>query len=604
MAAASACHTARLGSSPGDDCVRETETMHGATTDRYGFASRTWSRAAALARLARPLSPAGLLLGSLFLVASLTPSLIPRTTAMQGLLAGLSFSAGYALGVFLRWLWAYLELPPSRGSVAPRTKNALYVICLVLVAWALWRAPHWQNHVRAVFGMPAAEGSDSLEVGTVAALVFALLLAAARFLRLLSARFSRGLARVLPRRVAHVLGVGAVVLLVIVLSNNVVLRVALRLIDSSFQQADALIPPDMAPPQETYRTGSPHSLVAWENLGRMGRRFVSSAPTAEEVAELAGAPAQTPLRVYAGLPSADSARDRAQLALSELKRVGGFSRSALIIITPTGTGWVDPAAIDAVEYLHRGDVASVAMQYSYLSSPLSLLIQPEYGEETSQALFQAVYGYWRTLPRERRPKLYLHGLSLGAMNSERSLELFDVLGDPPHGALWSGPPFAAREWRRLTAGRNPGSLAWLPEFRDGAFVRFMNQHGTPVPASAPWGPLRVVYLQYASDAVTFFDHRDLFHAPAWLYPVRGPDVAPQMRWYPVVSTMQLTLDMMLANGAPMGYGHVYAPSHYVAAWMLVTGVEDWSPQDLARLGRVLDQRRAAELARDENEGGG
>lgn len=586
------------------DCVREAEAMHRATTDRNGFASRTWSQAAALARLARPLSSAGLLLGSLFLMASLTPSLIPRTTAMQGLLAGLSFAAGYAIGVFFRWLWQYLELPPSRGRTPPRTKRALYVVCAVVVAWALWRATHWQNQVRAVFGMPAAEASDSLEVGAIAALVFMLLLAATRLLRLLSARFSRGLARVLPRRVANVLGVAAVIAIVILLTNNLVLRVALRLIDSSFQQADALIPPDMAPPQETYRTGSAHSLVAWENLGRMGRRFVSSAPTAEQVAELAGAPARTPLRVYAGLPSAESARERAQLALEELKRVGGFSRSALILITPTGTGWVDPAAIDAVEYLYRGDVASVAMQYSYLSSPLSLLIQPEYGEETSQALFQAVYGYWRTLPREQRPKLYLHGLSLGAMNSERSLELFDVLGDPPHGALWSGPPFAAREWRRITLGRNPGSLAWLPEFRDGAFVRFMNQRGSPVPADAPWGPLRVVYLQYASDAVTFFDHRDLFHAPDWLYPVRGPDVAPQMRWYPVVSTMQLTLDMMLANGAPMGYGHVYAPSHYVAAWHLITGVGGWSSRDLERLGRVLDARRAAELARDQNEGGG
>lgn len=33
----------------------------------------------------------------------------------------------------------------------------------------------------------------------------------------------------------------------------------------------------------------------------------------------------------------------------------------LVIITPTGTGWVDPAAIDSLEYLQRGDVASVAI---------------------------------------------------------------------------------------------------------------------------------------------------------------------------------------------------------------------------------------------------
>jgi len=560
-------------------------------------------RAAAFARLGAPLSTAGLLAGSMFLVASLTPSLIPRTPTMQGVLAGAAFGAGYGLGVFFRWLWEYLELPPTRGRTPSRVKQALYWLCAFVVLWALWRAPHWQNHVRAALGMPAEEGIDSLAVAAIALVSFGVLLALARVFRAMAVVLSLALAKVMPRRVASVLGVSAVLVLVIVLSNSVVLRIALQVIDSSFRQADALIPPDTAAPREAYRTGSPRSLIAWENLGRMGRRFVSSTPTAADIGALAGEPALTPLRVYAGLPSADSAQARAQLALAELKRVGGFSRGALVILTPTGTGWVDPAGIESIEYLRRGDVASVAMQYSYLSSPLSLMIEPEYGEESSQALFEAVYGYWRTLPHDARPRLYLHGLSLGAMNSERSLELFDVLGDPPQGALWSGPPFAARQWRRMTHMRNPGSPAWRPAFRDGRFVRFMNQHGSPVPEEAPWGPMRVMYLQYASDAITFFDHRDLFSAPAWLHP-RGPDVAPQMRWYPVVSTMQLVLDMMLADDAPMGYGHVFAPSHYVAAWRQVAGIDDWSPQDIARLSRTLDARRAAEIARDEDEGGG
>ena len=131
-------------------------------------------------------------------------------------------------------------------------------------------------------------------------------------------------------------------------------------------------------------------------------------------------------------------RERAQkLSLDELKRQHGFERQLRsIVVTPTGTGWIDPSAMDAVEYLHDGDVASVAVQYSYLSSPLSLLFQPEYGAEAARALFAEIYGYWTTLPKDKRPRLYLHGLSLGAMNSEKSAELFETIGDPIAGARY------------------------------------------------------------------------------------------------------------------------------------------------------------------------
>jgi uncharacterized membrane protein len=163
-----------------------------------------------------------------------------------------------------------------------------------------------------------------------------------------------------------------------------------------------------------------------------------------------------------------------------------------------------------------------------------------------RALFKEIYGYWTTLPKDSRPRLYLHGLSLGAMNSEQSTDLIEVLGDPFDGALWSGPPYSSGLWRTLTDRRNPESPAWLPRFRDGSFVRFMNQHGEyPYRSSesnAGWGPMRVVYLQYASDPVTFYDYRSLYREPDWMRSQRGPDVSPELRWHPVVTLLQLTLD--------------------------------------------------------------
>jgi hypothetical protein len=125
-------------------------------------------------------------------------------------------------------------------------------------------------------------------------------------------------------------------------------------------------------------------------------------------------------------------------------RVGGFERSVHVVVTPTGTGWVDPAAIDSVEYLYDGALASVALQYSYLASWLYLLVDPGYSADVARALFKEIYGYWITLPKESRPRLYLHGISLGAMNSEQSTDLIEVIGDPFDGALWSGPPYSSR----------------------------------------------------------------------------------------------------------------------------------------------------------------
>jgi uncharacterized membrane protein len=338
------------------------------------------------------------------------------------------------------------------------------------------------------------------------------------------------------------------------------------------------------------KTGSRASLLAWDELGRAGREFISSGPTSADLRAFSGKAAPEPIRVYVGLRAAETPEARASLALEELKRVGAFERSVLILVTPTGTGWVDPAAIDSVEYLHNGDVASAALQYSYLASWLSLLVEPGYGADAARALFKKIYAHWTTLPKDSRPRLYLHGLSLGAMNSEQSTELFEVLGDPFHGALWSGPPYSSRLWRSITTGRNPGSPAWLPRFRDGSLVRFMNQDGKaaePPGPDADWGPMRIIYLQYASDPVTFFDYRALYREPDWMLPPRGPDVSSQLRWHAVVTLLQLMLDMAMATAAPIGYGHVYAPAHYIAAWIEVTDVRDWSPEQISRLERHL-----------------
>lgn len=107
--------------------------------------------------------------------------------------------------------------------------------------------------------------------------------------------------------------------------------------------------------------------------------------------DLGGASAQDPIRIYVGVNSADDPVARAGLALAELRRTGAFDRSTLVIATPTGTGWVDPSASAPLEHLLHGDFATMAVQYSYLPSWLSLLVEPGRGPEASRQVFRTIH---------------------------------------------------------------------------------------------------------------------------------------------------------------------------------------------------------------------
>ena len=87
---------------------------------------------------------------------------------------------------------------------------------------------------------------------------------------------------------------------------------------------------------------------------------------------------------------------RAELAVEDLVRAGGFDRGYLMVATTTGRGWVDPASVDTFEYLTGGDTATVTMQYSYLPSWLSYLVDQDRARDAGRELFDAVYARTRS----------------------------------------------------------------------------------------------------------------------------------------------------------------------------------------------------------------
>ena len=541
-------------------------------------------------RLLAPPAPYALLLGAVGFVAALTPSMIPRAAPLLGVEAGLAFAALYAIGIGLGALWSWLQLPEPGGG-ARRVLGWLFLLpSLALVAFGLARTTEWQNAIRRAMEMPPVLSAQPLFVAIVSAIVVLLMFAVGRLFQH-SASFAAGwLGRFVPPRIAMLGGLFIAAALFWSIGNGVLLRSGLHALDSSYRGVDALIPAEFSAPEDPMKTGSAKSLVSWASLGAQGRERVVAAPSKSDIAALTGGDAMEPLRVYVGVNSAKTVQARAALALSEMKRVGAFDRSLLVIATPTGTGWVDPAAMAPLEILHRGDVASVSVQYSYLPSWLSLLVEPDYGAETSRAVFRVIYDYWRALPKEHRPRLYLFGLSLGSLNSDLSADFFDIVADPYQGALWVGPPWESRTWSNVTSNREAGSPVWQPKFRDETLFRFITQQNALDAIKPGWGPIRMVYLQYPSDPIVFFEETSLWHSPAWMKAPRGPDVSPDIRWIPVVTFLQQICDMMTATAVPRGVGHVYAAAHYLDGWLAVTEPKGWDEAGLTKVRAWLDAR--------------
>ncbi len=211
------------------------------------------------------------------------------------------------------------------------------------------------------------------------------------------------------------------------------------------------------------KTGSAASMVRWDDLGRAGRGVVASTPPPLHWRPRRGHPRGSDPRLRRPARRRNPKGQGAPRA-RELKRVGGFDRSALVVVTPTGTGWIDPSAIDAVEHSAPRPTWRASVSSTPTSPAAVAAGAAEYGAEAGQRAVQGNLCPLDHPPRDKRPKLYLHGLSLGSMNSERSAELFEMIADPIDGAVWSGPPFESRVWRTVTAARNDGSTAGCRSF--------------------------------------------------------------------------------------------------------------------------------------------
>jgi uncharacterized membrane protein len=522
----------------------------------------------------------------LFGCASLTPSLLPRGWVVQGLIAGITAAIGYGVGVTVAWFVA--EASESRMSAGFRRRawQVLAVAGPILCLVALGYGAYWQRQIHELMGLEPPEGYSAVGIVVLAVLVFALFVAIGRGVRGLAHWLVHLLDRLLPRRVARPLGVAVVTVLVVFLLNGVLFQGLVEAMNSAFSVKDDGTEEGAVEPTASERSGSPESLVPWEDLGLQGRNFVGLGPTVEELSEFSGRPAEQPVRAYVGLASAEDVGDRAALAVRELERAGGFDRSVLVVVTTTGTGWVDPAASTSLEYEFNGDTAMVAMQYSYLPSWMSFLVDQVKARDAGRALFDAVYGAWADLPQGSRPELYVFGESLGTFGGEAAFSGLADIRNRTDGVLWAGPPNFNALWRDIVADRDPDSPEWLPVYDEGRTVRFADEAPDLERPPGPWEDPRVVYLQNASDPIVWWSPQLILNRPDWLEGDRGPDVYPATVWIPFVSFWQVTADLVFSTGVPDGHGHKYQ-ADYVDGWAEVAQPPGWTDADTERLRAIV-----------------
>jgi len=528
----------------------------------------------------------GTALGLVFIWFSLTPSLLPRGPLFQGIVSGAAGAIGYGLGVFGVWLVRYMGSKDS-SPPAPRwawlTLVGIGVVGQILMIFYFHR---WQDEVRDLNGVPRLEFWDYPWCALLSIVVLFTFVEIGQLIGKLVRFLVRQLERVAPPRVSAVIVVVLLLALSIALLNGVVVRFGMSALNKTFAAANDETDPEFAAPTSPLRSGGPDSAVTWESLGHQGRVFVSAGPTVEKLASFNGKPAIEPIRAYAGLHSADGIKATAALAAEELQRKGGLDRAVVAVATTTGTGWINEAEASALEYMFNGDTAIVSMQYSFLPSWLSFLVDKENARQAGQALFEAVDALIREMPEAERPQLVVFGESLGSFGGEAPFLALNNLIARTNGALFSGPTFNNTIWTQLTRDRDPGSPEWLPIFDKGENVRFAARPDNLDRPDDPWGHPRVAYLQHASDPIAWWNPDLLFAEPDWLKEPRGYDISGRMQWIPIVTFLQVSADMAVAVDVPDGHGHVYVKD-VANAWAAVLEPPGWTPAKTEKLRPLL-----------------
>ncbi len=201
----------------------------------------------------------GLVCGTLFFAASVTPSLLPRNFVVQGLLSGFALAVGYGIGIASVWLWHFWQLPRPGARLKRISKRVSAVGAALVFAWFLKQMTFWQNSIRQLMEMEPLQSAYPYRTAVIAIVFGALVIATARLLLKSSSFLARKLNHFLPPRISWVLSGVFVAFLVVFLVNGVLAQRLLSSADRFFARMDDLIDDGVEQPALSSASGGPES---------------------------------------------------------------------------------------------------------------------------------------------------------------------------------------------------------------------------------------------------------------------------------------------------------------------------------------------------------
>ena len=335
---------------------------------------------------------------------------------------------------------------------------------------------------------------------------------------------------------------------------------ALRKITHRLERKDDIVEPAYpAPPSNPHVSAGPASTMPFDSIGKEGRRFVTMVLTHEEITKVMGEPAVDPVRIVCGYESADDLRQRAALGVADLEACGGFERSLICVASPTGVGYVNYTIIEALEYLTRGNCATIVPQYALVPSALAMPKTID-GVMLTRYVLEEIQQRLQSIPAERRPRVVLMGESLGA---NVALDVSTVpgpfVGIPAlehlgvSGGVYYGVPFRTEFWKRWRDN---------PEAMDPEHDLLLVAEPSEAPELAP-GQMRHLMVVHHDDPVNKYAYSMVLQPPWWMGPptTRPPMVPRETRWRPITSFVIATVDLMNGMNSKPGTfvrrGHDY-----------------------------------------------